>query len=99
MRAILDVILLILQICMWVIVANAIMSWLVAFNVINVRNDFVRAVWDTLNRLAEPLLRPIRQRLPNFGGIDISPLIAILIIYFIQHLIAEDIAPYLLSPR
>src|SRR5580693_626142 len=80
MRAILDVILAILDIYWFIIIATAVLSWLVAFNVINVRNDLVRTVWDTLNRLTEPVLRPIRERLPNMGGVDISPIIVLLII-------------------
>jgi YggT family protein len=94
MRAILEVILLVLEIYWWIIILGAILSWLVAFNVINIRNDLVRTIWDTLNRLTEPVLRPIRERLPNFGGIDISPIIAILIIYFLRRVIALYIYPY-----
>ena len=94
MRAILDVIFVVLDIYWFIIIATAVISWLVAFNVINVRNDFVQTVLDTLNRLTEPVLRPIRQRLPNLGGIDISPIIALLIIFFIQRVIAYYIYPY-----
>jgi YggT family protein len=94
MRAILDVILAALDIYWFIIIITAVISWLVAFNVINVRNDFVRTVWDTLNRLTEPVLRPIRERLPNFGGIDISPIIVLLIIYFIERFIAHYIYPH-----
>jgi YggT family protein len=93
MRAILDVVFAILDIYWFIIIVAAVLSWLVAFNVLNVRNDFVRTVWDTLNRLTEPVLRPIRERLPNFGGIDISPLIVLLIIYFIERFIALYIYP------
>ena len=57
----------------WIVIASAIMSWLVAFGVINVRNQFIRVVVDLLYRLTEPLLRPIRRFLPNLGGVDISP--------------------------
>lgn len=93
MRAILNVILAILDIYWFIIIATAVLSWLVAFNVINVRNDLVRTVWDTLNRLTEPVLRPIRERLPNMGGVDISPIIVLLIIYFIEQFIAYYIYP------
>jgi len=93
MRAILDVVFAILDIYWFIIIVAAVLSWLVAFNVLNVRNDFVRTVWDTVNRLTEPVLRPIRERLPNFGGIDISPLIVLLIIYFIERFIALYIYP------
>ena len=83
MRALLEVILLVLQLYSYVIVIVAIMSWLIAFNVINVYNDFVRAVWNALNALTEPLLRPIRQVLPNFGGLDISPVVLLLLVYLV----------------
>jgi YggT family protein len=94
MRAILEVILLILDIYWWIIILAAVLSWLVAFNVVNIRNDLVRTVWDTLNRLTEPVLRPIRERLPNMGGIDVSPIVAFLAIYLIKRVIELYIYPY-----
>ena len=96
MRAILDVILLALQIYVWLLIAAAVLSWLIAFNVVNTRNQFVHSVGEFLYRITEPALRPIRNFLPNFGGIDISPIILILILYFLSDLIVEDIAPHLL---
>lgn len=87
MLAILDVILLILSIYWWVIIAAAVMSWLVAFNVVDMRNRLVYTIADTLNRLTEPALAPIRRFLPNFGGIDISPIVLLLIIYFLRQFI------------
>ncbi|MBD3846061.1 YggT family protein [Bosea sp. OAE752] len=93
MRAVLDVVLLALQIYVWILIASAVLSWLIAFNVINTRNQFVATVWDMLYRMTEPALRPIRQRLPNLGGIDISPIILLLIIYFIQSVIIRYIYP------
>jgi YggT family protein len=66
------------------LVASAIMSWLVAFNVLNTRNNVVHMIWETLGRLTEPLLSPIRRIMPNLGGIDISPIIAILGLQFIN---------------
>jgi YggT family protein len=93
MRAILDVILLILQIYVWLLIASAILSWLIAFNVVNTRNQFVATVADFLWRITEPVLRPIRNILPNLGGIDISPVILILIIFFIQSVIVRYIYP------
>jgi YggT family protein len=94
MRAILDVLFVILDIYWWIIIVSAVLSWLVAFNVVNVRNDLVRTIWDTLNRLTEPVLRPIRERLPNLGGIDVSPIVAFLIIMLIERVIAYYIYPY-----
>ena len=74
-----------------IIIASAIMSWLVAFGVVNVRNQFIRVIVDLLYRVTEPVLRPIRRFLPNLGGIDISPVVALLLIIVIQHLIANYI--------
>lgn len=93
MRALLDVILLVLQLYVYVIIIVAIMSWLLAFNVINIYNTFVRSIWDGLNALTEPLLRPIRNRLPNFNGLDLSPLILLLGIYLIRNIIIYYIYP------
>ena len=73
-----------LQFFIFLLIAQAIMSWLLAFNVMNYRNQAVRMIWEFLSRITEPLLRPLRRILPSFGGIDLSPLILILVIYFIQ---------------
>ena len=93
MRALLDVILLVLQIYVWLLIAAAILSWLIAFGVVNTRNQAVAMIGEFLFRITEPALRPIRRILPNLGGIDISPVILILIIYFIQEVIIRYIYP------
>jgi YggT family protein len=93
MRALLDVILLALQIYVWLLIAAAVLSWLVAFNVVNTRNQVVAVVGDFLYRITEPALRPIRSILPNLGGIDISPVILILIIFFLQSAIVRYVYP------
>lgn len=93
MRAILDVILLVLDLYTWVIVISAVLSWLIAFNVINYRNDFVRTIWSTLTAVTEPLLRPIRNILPNMGAIDLSPVVLLLLIFLLQRIIAYYIYP------
>jgi YggT family protein len=93
MRAVLDVILLVLQLYSYVIIVVAIMSWLVAFNVINIYNNVVRTIWDSLNAITEPVLRPIRRVLPNFNGLDLSPLVLLLLIFLIQDIIAKYIYP------
>jgi YggT family protein len=93
MRAVLDVVLIVLQLYVYVISASAILSWLVAFNVVNRYNDFVRSIWNLVTALTEPLLKPIRGVIPNFGGIDISPVILLLLIFFIQRIIEEYIYP------
>ena len=74
----------IVNLYMWCFIISAIMSWLIAFNVINTGNRLIYMIGDTLYRLTEPMLRPIRNLLPNFGGIDFSPLIAILILLFLK---------------
>lgn len=73
-----------LQLYVWAIILSAILSWLVAFNVINTSNKFVYMVGDFLYRITEPALRPIRNFLPNLGGIDISPIVVILLIFLAQ---------------
>ncbi|HTS40178.1 MAG TPA: YggT family protein [Xanthobacteraceae bacterium] len=93
MRALLDVILIALQLYMWLVIAAAILSWLIAFNVVNTRNQLVATVSEFLYRITEPALRPIRQLLPNLGGIDISPVILFLIIIFIERVILLYIYP------
>jgi len=78
---------LLLQILTWIIIAQAILSWLVAFNVINTHNDFVRTFLNALDRITEPLYRPIRRLLPDFGGLDFSPLVLLLIIYILRNIL------------
>ncbi len=94
MRAVLDIILLVLQIYIWLLIAAAVLSWLIAFNVVNTGNQVVASVGEFLYRITEPLLRPIRSILPNLGGIDVSPVILILIILFIENVIYRYIYPY-----
>ena len=80
----------------WIVIASAIMSWLVAFGVVNVRNQFIRMVVDFLYRVTEPALRPIRRLLPNLGGIDISPVILLLLLFFLRSLLWEYVFPNVL---
>jgi YggT family protein len=87
-NALQSTILLALNIFVWILIASAVLSWLIAFNVLNTRNPVVGTIADALYRLTEPVLRPIRRRLPDMGGIDISPIIVILIVFFLQNLIA-----------
>jgi YggT family protein len=75
---------LLLTLYIYILVAAAVMSWLIFFNVVNPRNQFVSMVAEFLYRITEPVLRPVRNVLPNLGGIDISPIIVIIIIWFIQ---------------
>ena len=93
MRALFYVIDLILQLYVWLLIAAAVLSWLVAFNVVNARNQFVAMIGDFLYRVTEPVLRPIRNLLPNLGGIDISPIVVIFFIIFLRYVIALYIIP------
>jgi YggT family protein len=94
MRALFLVIDLALELYIWIVIAMAIFSWLVAFNVVNTRNPAVATIGDFLYRITDPVLRPIRNMMPNLGGIDISPVILFLIIVFIRYVIALYILPY-----
>ena len=93
MRAVLDIILIVLDLYVWLLIASAILSWLIAFNVVNTRNPFVATVGEFLYRITEPALRPIRNRMPNLGGIDISLIILILLIFLIERIILYYIYP------
>ena len=79
----------IIDIYVWVIILSAVLSWLVAFDIINMRNRFVYLVGDALNRITEPVYRPIRRFLPDMGGLDLSPLIVILVLWFLRDLMWE----------
>ena len=79
----------IIDIYVWVIILSAVLSWLVAFDIVNMRNRFVYLVGDALNRITEPVYRPIRRFLPDMGGLDLSPLIVILGLWFLRDLMWE----------
>ncbi len=78
---------LLLNVLRWIIIIQAVLSWLVAFNVVNTHSDFVRSFLAALNWITEPLYRPIRKILPDFGGIDFSPLVALILIIIVQMLL------------
>jgi len=82
-----------ITIYVWLLIAQAVLSWLLAFGVINRYNRAVSLIGDFLYRVTEPALRPIRSILPNFGGIDISPIVLMLFLFFVEKLIFEY-APY-----
>lgn len=94
MKPLLEVILFLLNAYWWVIIIAVIVSWLIAFNVINTRHPAVAMIYDVLLRLTEPVFRPIRNVLPNFGGLDLSPLIVLLIIYVLERSIILYVYPY-----
>ena len=93
MRAVLDIVLLILDIYTWIMIAMIVMSWLVAFNIVNMRQQFVQTVWQVLRSLTEPVLRPIRRILPQMQGLDLSPIVVFLAIILIRNIIAYYIWP------
>lgn len=76
---------LLLSVLSWIIIIQAILSWLIVFNVINTYNDFVRSIWRALERITQPLYRPVRRILPDFGALDLSPLVVLLIIYILNN--------------
>ncbi len=94
MRALLDVLLLALDIYTWIIILSAIFSWLYAFGVVNPRNQVVSTIGRMLYQLTEPALRPIRRFVPTFGGLDVSPIILLLLIFLVERVIMYYIYPY-----
>jgi YggT family protein len=93
MRAVLDLVMIILQLGIWVLIIQAILSWLIAFNVLNTSNQLVASIWRALHQITEPILRPIRNFLPQTGGIDLAPLVLILGIFFLQRVIIYYLYP------
>lgn len=81
-----------LNIMWWIIIVQAVLSWLIAFNVINMSNDFVRSIWQVLNQLTEPLYRPIRRIMPDFGALDLSPMVVLILIYILANIVIPNIA-------
>ena len=86
--AVIKLLVTIIDLYWYLVIGMAIMSWLIAFDVINMRSNAAYTLWRTLNKLVEPVLNPIRSVLPNFGGVDISPVILLLLLQFLRDLIA-----------
>ncbi|MCW2308642.1 YggT family protein [Rhodobium gokarnense] len=93
MCSVTQLLLVILNLMIWIVVASAIFSWLYAFNVVNPRNQFIAMIGNALYQLTEPLYRPIRRFLPDLGGLDLSPVIVLLIIFFLDMLIRNNLVP------
>ncbi|MEM6412268.1 MAG: YggT family protein [Pseudomonadota bacterium] len=93
MRAILDIVMIVIDLAIWVIIIQAILSWLIAFNVLNTQNQFVNQIWRMLQQLTEPVVGPVRRRLPMNSGLDLSPLVVILGLYFLQRVIVYYVYP------
>jgi YggT family protein len=92
--ALADLLLVILDIYKWIIIAAVIASWLVNFNVVNIRNNFVRMIVSTLYALTEPVFKQIRRVLPTMGGLDLSPIVVLLVIFFLERLIVRSYLAY-----
>jgi len=91
MLSIYQILNLLLNLLFWIIMIQIVLSWLVAFNVINTRNDFVRQFLYALDRFTEPVYRPIRKILPDFGGLDFSPMVVLLVISILQKILLPNI--------
>jgi YggT family protein len=97
MIAVINTLLFIINIAWFLVIASAIFSWLYAFNVINANNQVIATIGRSLYQLTEPIYRPIRRILPNFGGVDLSPLVVLVILFFLEQVIRTVLAPALLS--
>ncbi|MDQ1157820.1 YggT family protein [Sphingomonas sp. SORGH_AS 950] len=92
MVLILQILQILLNVVWWVIIVQAILSWLIAFNVINTSNDFIRSVWYALQKMTDPLYRPIRRILPDFGALDLSPMVVLLAVVILDKILNAAIA-------
>jgi YggT family protein len=86
-----QIIMILLNVLWWLIVVQAILSWLMAFNVINTRSDIVRNIWMTLEKLTEPLYRPIRRFMPDTGALDLTPMVVLIIIVILQQVLVPNL--------
>lgn len=91
MSSIATILLMVLNIVWWIVIIQAVMSWLINFDVINLRQRFVYTIWSSLNRLTEPLYAPIRGILPSMGGLDLAPLVVLIGIAALQIVIANNL--------
>jgi YggT family protein len=89
MNLIVDIARILLNVIWWIIIVQAILSWLIAFNVINTYNDMVRMIWEALQKMTEPLYRPIRKIMPDFGALDLSPMVVLLGLIIVDRVLLE----------
>ncbi|MEO0386284.1 MAG: YggT family protein [Pseudomonadota bacterium] len=94
MGSLLQILLLILDVVWFFVIAQVILSWLVQFEVLNLRQPIVYQIWSGLGRLLEPLYQPIRRVLPNMGGLDLAPLVVIVGIYALRIILVNNLSPY-----
>jgi YggT family protein len=87
MLVIVQILSILLTVAWWIIIIQAVMSWLIAFNVINTYNDFVANVWTALDKMTQPIYRPIRKIMPDFGALDLSPMVVLILILILQSVI------------
>ncbi|HPG21985.1 MAG TPA: YggT family protein [Amaricoccus sp.] len=95
MSSLLQILLLVLDLAWWIVIAHVIMSWLINFNVLNRNQPLVWQIWVGLNRILEPVYRPIRRFLPDMGGLDLSPIIVIVALYAIRIVLINNAAVFL----
>src|SRR3546814_7924206 len=88
--AVFQILTILLNILWWIIIVQAIMTWLIGFNVINLHNELVRSVWYELEKITDPIYRPIRKIMHDFGALDLSPLVVLLIIYILQAVVLAN---------
>jgi YggT family protein len=91
MIALISLISMVINLLIWLLIIQAVLSWLLAFDVVNRSNRLVNMIWDFTNRLSEPLLKPLRKVIPLIGGIDLSPMVLILILIFLDNLVKFDL--------
>jgi len=94
MTSLFQILMMLVGVIKFLILAQVIMSWLISFQVLNTRQPIVAQIWDGLNRLLEPLYRPLRRILPDTGAIDLAPLVALLIVFALQRILINNIAAF-----
>jgi len=92
MTIVVEVLLILLNVLWWIIVIQAVMGWLIAFNVINTYNDFVANIWMALDRMTQPIYRPIRKILPDLGALDLSPIVVLILIFIVQRVLVMTVS-------
>jgi YggT family protein len=95
MTSILQILLLILDVAQWIILAHIIMSWLINFQVLNLRQPLVGQIWDGLNRILEPIYSRVRSVLPQMGGLDLAPLVVLLGVYALRIILINNASAFL----
>ena len=92
MTIVVEVLLILLNVLWWIIIIQAVMGWLIAFNVINTYNDFVANIWMALDRMTQPIYRPIRKILPDLGALDLSPIVVLILIFIVQRVLVMTVS-------